>query len=221
MVDANRYCAHRNSPGDVAERYLALLASDRPAEEFEELRQRVTQGVQGEAMDRLRAVHDLAMRARARREVARRRESELAALYETVADLAELKDLDDVLEAIVRRAQALLRTDVSYLSLNDEAAGYTYMRVTHGIHTEAFRNVRLGFGEGLGGLVAQTARPYWTGDYFNDERFQHTRGIDGVVGGEELQAILGVPLLLGRTVIGVLYAANHAPARSPGRTWTC
>lgn len=33
------------------------------------------------------------------------------------------------------------------------------MRITQGIHTEEFRHVRLGFGEGLGGLVAQTARP--------------------------------------------------------------
>lgn len=187
------------------ERFLELLADDRPLADYEELRQAAATSDRA-AADR---THALALRARGLREQDRRREAELSALFETVADLAALKDLDDVLEAIVRRARTLLACDVSYLSLNDDEAGATYMRVTQGIHTEGFRNVRLGFGEGLGGLVAQTARPYMTDDYFTDERFKHTRPIDSVVGAEDLRAILGVPLLLGRTVIGVLYAANH------------
>ncbi|USQ76624.1 helix-turn-helix domain-containing protein [Ornithinimicrobium cryptoxanthini] len=190
---------------DLAEHFLALLADDRPLSDYEELRKGAGPDEQA-AADR---VHALALRARGLREQDRRREAELSALFDTVADLAALKDLDDVLEAIVRRVRTLLGCDVSYLSLNDDELGATYMRVTQGIHTEEFRNVRLGFGEGLGGLVAQTARPYMTDDYFADERFNHTRPIDSAVDGEELRAILGVPLLLGRTVIGVLYAANH------------
>lgn len=188
-----------------AERFLALLADDRPLADFEELRRSVGAGGQG-AADR---AHVLALRAAGLREQDRRREAELSALFETVADLAALKDVDDVLDAIVRRGRKLLGCDVSYLSLNDPGAGATYMRVTQGIHTEEFRKVRLGFGEGLGGLVAETARPYMTDDYFADERFNHTGTIDSAVRGEEIRAILGVPLLLGRTVIGVLYAANH------------
>lgn len=189
----------------LAEQFLALLADDRPLADYEELR-RCAVETEGEAADR---AHALALRARGLRERDRRREAELSALFDTVADLAALKDLDDVLEAIVRRARTLLACDVSYLSLNDDEEGATTMRVTEGIHSEEFRQVRLGFGEGLGGLVAQTARPYMTPDYFADERFNHTRTIDSAVGSEELRAILGVPLLLGRTVIGVLYAANH------------
>lgn len=191
----------------LSERYLALLADDRPAADYEEVR-RAAAGVDREAAER---VHALALRARGLRERDRRREAELSALFDTVADLAALKDLDDVLEAIVRRARTLIGCDVSYLSLNDDEAGLTYMRVTQGIHTDEFRNVKLGFGEGLGGLVAQTARPYMTDDYFADDRFNHTNPIDSAVGAEEIRAILGVPLLLGRTVIGVLYAANHDP----------
>lgn len=200
------------SEQSLAEQFLELLAEDRPVADYEELR-RAAAEPDGEAADR---VHALALRARGLREQDRRREAELSALFDTVADLAALKDLDDVLQAIVRRARTLLGCDVSYLSLNDDEAGETYMRVTQGIHTEEFRNVRLGFGEGLGGLVAQTARPYMTDDYFADERFNHTHRIDHAVGGEEIRAILGVPLLLGRTVIGVLYAANH-DARPFGR----
>ncbi|MFJ3829015.1 helix-turn-helix domain-containing protein [Streptomyces sp. NPDC090046] len=139
----------------------------------------------------------------------RRREAELAALFDTAGDLARLREPDAVLEAIVHRAKLLLGTDVTYLSLNDEEAGDTYMRVTDGSVSAAFQQVRLGMGEGLGGLVAETARPYSTGDYRDDRRFRHTATIDGAVTEEGLRAILGVPLRLGTRVIGVLYAADR------------
>ncbi|GGP98323.1 hypothetical protein GCM10010215_24980 [Streptomyces virginiae] len=139
----------------------------------------------------------------------RRREAELAALFDTAGDLARLRDPDAVLKAIVHRAKLLLGTDVTYLSLNDDEAGDTYMRVTDGSVSAAFQQVRLGMGEGLGGLVAETARPYSTGDYRDDRRFRHTATIDGAVTEEGLRAILGVPLRLGTRVIGVLYAADR------------
>ncbi|MFD7785453.1 helix-turn-helix domain-containing protein [Streptomyces nojiriensis] len=139
----------------------------------------------------------------------RRREAELAALFDTAGDLARLREPDAVLRAIVHRAKLLLGTDVTYLSLNDEEAGDTYMRVTDGSVSAAFQRVRLGMGEGLGGLVAETARPYSTGDYRDDPRFRHTPAIDGAVTEEGLRAILGVPLRLGTRVIGVLYAADR------------
>ncbi|MFE6911991.1 helix-turn-helix domain-containing protein [Streptomyces erythrochromogenes] len=143
----------------------------------------------------------------------RRREAELAALFDTAGDLARLRDLDAVLKALVHRAKLPLGTDVTYLSLNDDEAGDTYMRVTDGSVSAAFQQVRLGMGEGLGGLVAETARPYSTGDYRDDPRFRHTTTIDGAVTEEGLRAILGVPLRLGTRVIGVLYAADRT-ARS-------
>ncbi len=142
-------------------------------------------------------------------EARRRREAELSALYETASDLAALTEVDAVLEAIVHRARQLLHSDVAYLSLNDDERGDTYMRVTEGILAQSFREVRLPMGAGLGGLVAQTATPYSTADYFEDDRFRHTGPIDGAVADEGLRSILGVPLLLGKQVIGVLYAANR------------
>ncbi|MCF6470827.1 GAF domain-containing protein, partial [Nonomuraea sp. MG754425] len=63
---------------------------------------------------------------------------------------------------------------------------------------------------GLGGLVAQTAVPYATADYFADARFRHKEHIDEAVTEEGLVAILGVPLRLGQRVIGVLMAANRS-----------
>ncbi|MGW7100924.1 helix-turn-helix domain-containing protein [Streptomyces sp. NPDC054883] len=140
----------------------------------------------------------------------RRREAELTALFDTAGDLAALRDLDAVLRAIVRRARTLLGTDVAYLTLNDPAVGDTFMRVTDGSVSAAFQQLRLGMGEGLGGLVAQTARPYASSDYGSDGRFKHTAAIDRGVGEEGLRGILGVPLRVGTRVIGVLYAADRA-----------
>ncbi|WP_030257323.1 MULTISPECIES: helix-turn-helix domain-containing protein [Streptomyces] len=141
----------------------------------------------------------------------RRREAELTALFDTAGDLAASRDLDTVLQAIVRRARMLLGTDTAYLTLPDEAAGDTYMRVTDGSVSVLFQTLRLSLGDGLGGLVAQTARPYATPDYRTDERFHHTGTIDAGVLDEGLVAIIGVPLLLGGQVIGVLFAADRSP----------
>ncbi|WP_424982182.1 helix-turn-helix domain-containing protein [Labedaea rhizosphaerae] len=140
----------------------------------------------------------------------RRREAELTALFDIASDLAKLRDPDAVLRLIVHRARTLLGADVSYLSLNEPSVNRTTMRVTDGSASALFQQVVLGMGEGLGGLVAQTARPYATEDYFADDRFEHTKPIDDAVLDEGLVAILGVPLALGDRVIGVLYASDRS-----------
>ena len=99
----------------------------------------------------------------------------MSALYETANDLTAIRDVDAILAAIVRRARSLLHADMTYLSLNDEADGASYMKVTDGALTPEFRRLRLPLGTGLLGLVAQTGEPYFTEDYQTDERFVHQR----------------------------------------------
>ncbi|GHF55617.1 cyclic diguanylate phosphodiesterase [Streptomyces griseosporeus] len=197
-------------PGSAEVPFLELLARGAAADAYEQpvLRARA-EGQPAERIATLEHAKLLALRVRAELEGRRRREAELSALFETAHDLAGLRDLDAVLQAIVQRARSLLGTDVAYLSLNDPERGDTYMRVTEGSVAARFQQLRLGMGEGLGGLVAQTARPYVTDDYFQDARFQHTSPIDTAVHDEGLVAILGVPLMLGANVIGVLFAADR------------
>jgi hypothetical protein len=152
----------------------------------------------------------VALRVRALLERRKRREAELSGLFDTASDLAGLRDLDAVLHAIVHRARHLLETDIAYMTLTDEAAGDTYMRVTDGSISARFQRLRLALGTGLGGLVTQTGTPYATANYHEDQRFRHTHDIDEGVREEGLVAILGVPLRLGSRVIGVLYAANRS-----------
>ncbi|MFE2939954.1 helix-turn-helix domain-containing protein [Streptomyces sp. NPDC059255] len=190
--------------------YLELLARGAAAEAYD--RPALLARADGGGPETLAALEHakrLALRVRAELAERRRREAELSALFETAHDLAGLRDLDAVLRAIVQRARSLLGTEVAYLCLNDPAAGDTYMRVTEGSVAARFQQLRLGMGEGLGGLVAQTARPYVTDSYFDDPRFRHTAAIDSGVRDEGLVAILGVPLMLGSQVIGVLFAADR------------
>ncbi|MFF4438422.1 MULTISPECIES: helix-turn-helix domain-containing protein [unclassified Streptomyces] len=196
--------------GSAEAEYLELLTRDASVEAYE--RPVLAARAEGRSADRIAELEQakrLALRVRAELEGRRRREAELSALFETAHDLAGLRDLDAVLQAIVQRARSLLGTDVAYLTLHDPARGDTYMRVTEGSVSARFQQLRLGMGEGLGGLVAQTTRPYVTDDYFEDARFQHTRTIDSGVSDEGLVAILGVPLMLGPHVIGVLFAADR------------
>ncbi|MEU4445770.1 GAF domain-containing protein [Actinosynnema sp. NPDC050801] len=186
-----------------SERLAAVLPAARAA------------GVPDDELDRVARATEWALRIRRTLTAHRRREAELEALFDTANDLAGVRDPDAVLRSIVRRARLLLGADIAYLSMNEPGESGTYMRVTDGSISALFQQVRLGMGEGLGGLVAQTARPYVTADYFDDDRFNHTGPIDAAVRDEGLVAILGVPLKLDRRVIGVLYAANRSPRQFP------
>ncbi|MBT9256970.1 helix-turn-helix domain-containing protein [Phycicoccus sp. MAQZ13P-2] len=194
MTDA----AQPGGEQDGALRLLALLADDATVAEVA-------------AVPAPAAARELAVRVAAAREVHQRREAGLSALLETARALASESDTAQVLDAIVRRARALLGTDLTYLTLHDPEHGDTYMRATDGSVSAAFQSVRLELGAGLGGLVASTRKPYWTADYWNDERFVHTSDIDGAVSEEGIIAICGTPLLVENTFVGVLFAANRTP----------
>ncbi|MFC4058375.1 helix-turn-helix domain-containing protein [Planomonospora corallina] len=191
--------------------FLELLAREASAVEFEgPVLAARTAGADPATLAELEEAKLAALRVRTLLRRRARREAELSALFDSAGDLAALRDLDAVLEAIVHRARQLLGTDTAYLTLHDPDRGDTWMRVTDGSVSAKFRTLRLAMGAGLGGLVAQTATPYATADYFADERFRHMHHIDDAVREEGLVAILGVPLKLGARVIGVLFAANRS-----------
>ncbi|TCC10010.1 helix-turn-helix domain-containing protein [Kribbella soli] len=152
---------------------------------------------------------DLALRIRAGMDASKKREAELSALVDVARELASARDPGGVLHTIVHRARTLVGTDVAYLTLYDETRGDTYMRATDGSVSAAFQQLRLPLGAGLGGLVAETYKPYWTADYPSDRRFRHTTPIDDAVGEEGLVAICGTPLVVDGAFVGVLFASNR------------
>jgi GAF domain-containing protein len=197
---------------DVADEghFLRELLAEAPFEVVERpLRHARKRGAPAAEIARLEEATDLALHLRSILAERRRRERELSALYETAGDLIGIRDVERVLRAIIRRARRLLAADTAYLTLIDEERGDTVMRVTEGMVGEDFRRLRLPFGVGLGGLVAENARPSFTSDYINDPRFVHTGSIDSAVSLESIVAIVGVPLMVAERVIGVLFAADR------------
>ncbi len=195
---------------EVTAQLLEMLLGGATREDLElVVAEAETSGSTPEQVAALREQHALSLRIHEQMERQRSREAELSALYETARDLTAIRDLDEILAAIVRRARALLHADMTYLSLNDETEGASYMRVTDGALTAEFRKLRLPLGTGLLGLVAQSGAPYFTEDYQADERFVHRDYIDTAVDGEQIRAILGVPLLVEGTVIGALLAVHR------------
>jgi DNA-binding PucR family transcriptional regulator len=189
---------------------LRLLLDDAPVGAFEEFRSAAERAGRDRVdVERRREAVLLALQVRDVLAERRRREQELSALNETASDLTATRDIDAVLRAIVRRGRQLLDSDACYLTLIDEDRGDTYMRVTDGIVARDFKELRLEFGKGLGGLVAQSASAYATSNYLEDPQFDHTEPINVAVAREHLVAIAGVPLLLGDRVIGVLFAADR------------
>ncbi len=200
--------------------FLELLYADAPRADFDRLVSEAEDragaaGLTAERLEALRREHELALRLREVIARHRAREAELTALYDTASDLTAIRDVDAILSAIVRRARQLLGADMTYLSLNDEEEGASYMKVTDGALTQEFRRLRLPLGTGLLGLVAQIGAPYFTEDYQADERFVHRGYIDEAVTGEHIRAILGVPLILDGRVIGALLAVHRTVRQFP------
>jgi GAF domain-containing protein len=181
----------------VDDELLRLLAEDAPGSEL------------ARAAGSNQAARDLALRIRAGMDASKKRETELSALVDVARELASARDPGSVLDTIVHRARTLIGTDVAYLTLYDVARGDTFMRATDGSVSAAFQQLRLPLGAGLGGLVAETHKPYWTADYPSDHRFKHTSPIDDAVGEEGLVAICGTPLIVDGAFVGVLFASNR------------
>jgi GAF domain-containing protein/sugar diacid utilization regulator len=197
----------------VATRLMRLLLDDVPSDTFDQELADVLASarstVDEPAADDPKSDVDLALRLRGLLDRNKRRMHDLSALYDAARDLSSLRDVDRVLEAVVRRGRQLLGTDVAYLMLVDDDSGDTYMRATDSTVTPGFSEIRLSLGVGLGGLVAQAAAPRWTANYMGDDRLVHV--IDTTVQAEALVAILGVPLQVDGRVIGVLFAADRQP----------
>lgn len=74
-----------------------------------------------------------------------------------------------------------------------------------GVTKGALRGVGLAFGQGLGGEVVTLRRPMAVNDYVASRRISHH--YDRVITAEGLRAMVAAPVVVSRTVRGVLYGA--------------
>jgi len=188
---------------------LHLLAEEAPAEAFDRLsRSLLTATSPGDRDLVLTALHQ-AGRVRELLAHRKRREKETQALYESARDLASLRDGDQVLEAILQRTRQLLGTDATYLALVDPRTGEVYMRMTLGTVTRAIESVRQRPGQGIGGRIIRTGRPYATANYREDRSLDRDTSVTDAVAEDGIVGIIGAPLRVGRDVVGALFGANR------------
>ena len=127
-------------------------------------------------------------------------------LYDLAVAMTAGHDLDENLSLVVEQSRKLLGFDSSYIALRDERAGDVYMHTLSGITTEAFKQMRLPFGAGVGGKVAATQKGVIVGDYFQDVESP----VHDIVRAEGLISGIAVPIQMGQTNLGVLYGFNRA-----------
>ncbi|GAA3666376.1 helix-turn-helix domain-containing protein [Microbacterium marinilacus] len=161
-------------------------------------------GVSGAGAEAL-ADHVFRLRADAAR--LRRRERELAELYSSARELAEIRDASAVLERLVQRAHEMLGGDLTYLSEFDSANSELRVRTTAGSVSALFKSLRVPPGRGLASVVVETRTPQWATRYDEYRSDRHERGIDDAVAAEGIVSLLGVPMLSDDDVLGVLFIA--------------
>ncbi|OZE78277.1 GAF domain-containing protein [Rhodococcus sp. 15-649-2-2] len=139
----------------------------------------------------------------------RRREHELGALFASARDLAEVRDIDGLLERLVSRAHDMMGSDVTYLSEFDSETEDLHVRKTTGSVTPQFRNLRVPAGTGLASRIAESRSAQWVRRYSEYNEGTHDTDIDDAVSLEGIVSILGVPMLSDGQVLGVLFSATR------------
>jgi len=127
-------------------------------------------------------------------------------LYDLAVAMTADHNLDENLSMVVEQSRNLLGFDSSYIALRDETAGDVHMHTLSGIKTEAFKKMRLPFGSGIGGKVAETQKGVVVSDYFQEVESP----VHDIVRAEGLISGIAVPIQMGQTNLGVLYGFNRA-----------
>ena len=201
-------------PGELQSELLAMLQRNASAREFDEMLERVEATVSDPAQRSLLAGSIRAAVAVCEQQtLQQRRERGLLVVLESAHDLTSIRDLELVLQAIVRRARQIFLADIGYLTNFDRVRNDFYIRATEGAISERFKNVRVPPDHGICGHVLKHKTPYHSSDYLTDHGFAHEQGIDLAIKEEGVQSLLGAPLMVGNHCIGVLCICDRQPRR--------
>jgi signal transduction histidine kinase len=114
------------------------------------------------------------------------------------------EDTDSVVNALVSRARVVTGMNIASAAVRD-ADGLFPMTVYSGIRSDAFRNLRIRSGAGLGGLVLRSGEPVRLADYHRSDLI--TPDYREAVDVEGIRGIVCVPVVGPDGVAALLYAA--------------
>jgi diguanylate cyclase (GGDEF)-like protein len=131
---------------------------------------------------------------------------ELTALRATVADITAELDLPKLLQSILKRATKLLNATGGDLGLYEEANQRVMVVVSYKMG-KVYNGTPLAIGEGAMGQVASTLAPVIIDDY------QIWEGKSPKFSDVNWHAVVAVPLLIGKRLVGVIAVVDEDPER--------
>jgi phosphotransferase system enzyme I (PtsP) len=137
-------------------------------------------------------------------------------LRSIIQEVNSAQDLDQALDIIVRRVKLSLHVDVCSIYIVDHQSELLILMASDGLKQGAIGKVRLGFDQGLVGLVALRAEPLNL-----DNAPDHPNYLFVTETGEQrYHAFLGVPIIHHRQVLGVLVLRQVEAVRYSEETVT-
>ena len=138
-------------------------------------------------------------------EALQRKITEATALYEIGQEISAQVNLEPTLELIVKRARALLKSDISMLALREDQSDEFVVRAQTGEGSAAVAGTRIRQGEGLGGRVVASGQPLVVGDYIGE--YPESPFLQ-IIKQTSMRSFLAVPLKSENELIGVLYVMS-------------
>lgn len=126
--------------------------------------------------------------------------SMLTTLKRIVQEMNQIPALDTALFRLASRVKQTLNVDSCSIYLADYDAQEFILKATDGLHPDAVEQVRIGFSEGLIGLVGQREEPLNIVNAHSHPRFKHYPEVQE----ESYNAFLGTPIINQRRVLGVI-----------------
>ena len=135
------------------------------------------------------------------------RSRELAAVLDTMADLAGQLELGTLLDALLNRAVHLLGVTGGELAIYDEAAGDLVIAASCNMGTNAV-GTRMTPGEGAMGHAVARREPLLV------PRYQEWEGRSDKYTQSTVQTVMAAPLMIGGRLVGAIAAVHSDPARA-------
>lgn len=121
----------------------------------------------------------------------------------------QIPDLDQALFRLASRVKHTMQVDSCSIYLADYEKQDFVLKATDGLHPDAVELVRIGFSEGLIGLVGQREEPLNIENAHQHPRFKHYPEVKE----ENYNAFLGTPIIHQRKVLGVITMQQKAMRR--------
>ena len=124
----------------------------------------------------------------------------LTTLKRIVQEMNRIPALDTALFRLASQVKQTLDVDSCSIYLADYDTQEFILKATDGLHPDAVEQVRIGFSEGLIGLVGQREEPLNIVNAHRHPRFKHYPEVKE----ENYNAFLGTPIINQRRVLGVI-----------------